>query len=660
MNQLAAAPLFSFERLFLHLLCLIALCWTASGFGNEEVEVPYFLVKGEEATLDTLPLKSVDASIEIVGTIAQVELVQTYANVGEQTIEAVYVFPGSTRSAVTALEMRLGDRVVQAVIQEKLEARGTYERAKREGRTASLLEQQRPNVFQMNLANILPGDVVEVTLRYTEWIVREKSEYEFVLPLVVGPRESDEGQVWNENPYGRHVGAGEVLYRLEARVRSALSLEEVRCPSHPVDFEFIDDRTVWAEVEGTARTVGSRDFRILYRVSGDEMKSGIWVSESNGEKFFMAAIEPPRLKSRKRMPREYFFIVDVSGSMMGFPLDTAKRMLEELVARLDEEDRFNLLLFAGESAVFSESPVPATIENLLAGVEFLYERHGGGATRLLPAMQRVYSTKRDPAFSRNIVVLTDGYIDVEEEVFELIRENLDEANVFACGIGSSPNRHLIEGMAKVGLGEPFFVSKRSEAEEVANRFSEYVSEPILSQMKLSFQGIDAYDVEPVSLPDLLAQRPVMVFGKYEGGKEGALTLSGRSGDSEYIETIALADGVDLGGSRSLEYVWARERVRRLADYNRFWFSDHRVREVTRLGLKHSILTKYTSFVAVDREVRNKDANGLAKVVQTSLRPDGMAGDALGHSVPITPEPEMWALMGLVGVAVSWVLIRRGW
>ncbi|MDQ8181458.1 VIT domain-containing protein [Pelagicoccus sp. SDUM812005] len=656
-------PSFSSRRSFAllrHLALLCALLSASWGQESWDAELPYFRVEGATGALDLLPLKSVDVSIEIVGTLAEVELVQTYANVGGEAIEAVYVFPGSTCSAVSALTMRVGDRVVEAEIQEKRQARRTYEVAKAEGKTASLLEQERPNVFQMNLANILPGDVVEVTLRYTEWLQREKGEYAFELPLVVGPRYTETEVSWVENP--RLVGeAGEgVKYGIAVRIRSAVAIERAVCDSHEAEVSFEDGQTVGLSLEGDADSVGNRDFRMRYRISGDAVKSGVWVSESGGEKYFMASLEPPLGVGRKRLPREYFFVVDVSGSMRGFPLDTAKAMMEALVARLDDTDRFNVLLFSGESEVFSPAPVSATVENLLAAVEFLYGTRGSGGTRLLPALKTVYDMPGEAGISRNIVVLTDGYVTVEDRVFDLIRSRLGEANVFACGIGSAPNRFLIEGMAKVGQGEPFFVAKPEESERVANRFSEYVSEPILTDLKVIFDGVEVSEVEPVALPDLLAERPVVVFGKYVGDLTGEIVLSGLLGDSEYRAAKRMSEAVNLADSRSLEYVWARERIRRISDYNGLWPSEERREEITRLGLKHSLLTHYTSFVAVDKVVRNREGgDGLAKIAQPLPSPQGMQQGIGGSSVPVTPEPEMWALMGLVLVAVSWILVRRG-
>ena len=625
---------------------------------------PHFEIKGSMESLDVLPLKASDAYIEIVGTLAHVEVTQTYANVGTIPLEATYVFPGSTRAAVHGLEMKIGDRVVEAVIEKKEKARRVYETAKREGQTASLLEQHRPNVFQMNLANILPGDIIEVTLSYTEWLMHEGGEYSLVYPTVVGPRYEGGGssQYGMENPYFGESENGAIENSLSVALHAGVAIEELECGTHDVEIAFHDRDSASVKLKGNPYEAGNRDFILKYRVSGDEIKSGLLLSESGGERYFMCAIQPPeQIGSRERLPREYFFVVDVSGSMRGFPLDTAKRMIEALFTRLEEGDRFNMLLFASSSAVFSPEPVEATVENLLAALKFMHANNGGGGTELLQAMQKVYSTPRDKDFSRSIVFLTDGYVTVEEEAFELARERLDEANVFACGIGSSVNRHLIEGLANVGQGEVFFVTRPEDVEAAANRFSEYVGQPILSRVQIQFEGIEVYDVEPPALPDLLAERPIVVFGKWRGEMGGRIKLSGRSGDSDYAQVINVAEGESVAGSRVLEYVWARERVRRLSDYNALWPDGEKAKEVARLGLKHALLTNYTSFVAVDKVVRRSAGEEIETVEQALPLPKGVGASALGpgQAVPVTPEPEMWALIACVSVLFAWLLWKRG-
>ena len=217
-------------------------------------------------------------------------------------------------------------------------------------------------------------------------------------------------------------------------------------------------------------------------------------------------------------------------------------------------------------------------------------QQGGGGTELLPALKRALSLKKDDGFSRTVVIVTDGYVSVEEEAFDLIRNNLGNANMFAFGIGSSVNRHIIEGMAHVGMGEPFIITKPDAAQAQAERFRKMIQSPVLTQVKVKFNGFNAYDVEPVSIPDVLAERPVLVFGKWRGNPQGTITLSGITGDGKYSETINVADYKPSKDNAALKYLWARHRITILSDYNKLRNDDKRVKEVTELGLNYNLLT----------------------------------------------------------------------
>lgn len=205
-----------------------------------------------------------------------------------------------------------------------------------------------------------------------------------------------------------------------------------------------------------------------------------------------------------------------------------------------------------------------------------------------------------------------------------------------------------------------FVTHPSESERIAERFAEYVSAPVLTQIGASFDGFDTHEVEPRALPDLLAERPIYLFGKWSGDAEGTIEISGRSGDSEYSQTLRVEEASHLAGSRVLEYVWARERVRQLSDYNALWSDGEKVTEITRLGLKHALLSPYTSFVAVDEVVRKAVDEQSVSVNQPLALPEGVSNSAVGsgQSIPVTPEPEMWALMICSVFGLGWVLLKR--
>jgi Ca-activated chloride channel family protein len=256
------------------------------------------------------------------------------------------------------------------------------------------------------------------------------------------------------------------------------------------------------------------------------------------------------------------------------------------------------------------------------------------------------------------VVVTDGYVDVETETFELIRKNLNHANLFAFGIGTAVNRLLIEGMARVGQGEPFVVTKPQEAEARAEAFRKYIQAPVLTHVKLNVEGLDAYDIEPVTIPDVLASRPVIVQGKWRGAAKGTITITGLTGEGGFKQSFDLATVKPSDDNAALRYLWARSRIARLADYQRVDNKPDRVKEITALGLKYNLLTAYTSFIAVDQRVRNANPGDMTAVKQPLPLPAGVSNFAVGGQVPTTPEPETWLLLSVAAGAAAWARRRR--
>jgi Ca-activated chloride channel family protein len=622
---------------------------------------PYFFLGGDP-TVDRLPLKSTRVNARIAGVIADVAVTQRYRNEGSRPLEARYVFPGSTRAAVHALEMRIGERRIVAQIREKTQARAEYDAAKQAGRTASLLEQHRPNVFQMHVANILPGDEIEVELRYTELLLPTDGKYQFVYPTVVGPRYNGApgtgggtAERWPAMPFLHQGEAAKSSFDLKLALSAPVPLEDVRSTSHKVDVHFEDDMRARVTLAATGRDENDRDFVLDYRLSGKRIQSGIMLYQGEDENFFLAMLEPPAAVAPADVPpREYVFVVDVSGSMNGFPLATAKRLLRDLIGGLRPTDSFNVLLFAGGNRVLAPASLPASRGNIQAALEAIDRERGGGGTELLPALERALALPREAGRARSIVVVTDGYVTVEREAFDLIRGRLSDASVFAFGIGSSVNRHLIEGLARAGRGEPFVVAGDADAEEQAARFRRYIEAPVLTRIGVRFDGFDAYDVEPASVPDVFAERPVIVFGKWRGAPRGALTIEGITGAGPYRQQLDLATVEPLVEHAALRQLWARSRIATLSDYGRLGFDTDSAREVTQLGLKYSLLTAYTSFVAVDQVVRNREPGALDSVDQPSPPPQGVSDLAVGGEVPGTPEPETWALLAVALGVLVWL------
>ncbi len=644
------------------LLLLPALTHAQAGPDSpDKTLAPYFFVEGDPS-VDRLPLKSTEVDVHITGVIADVSVVQTYRNEGSRALEARYVFPGSTRAAIHAMRMRVGNRLITAQIREKQQARAEYQAAKQEGKTASLLEQHRPNVFQTHVANILPGDQIKVELSYTELLVPTDGTYQFVYPTVVGPRyngaggqESHVAEGWVASPYLREGEPPRSAFDLKVTINSPIPLREIASTSHQLQVEYAGATRAVLRLAGTGRPDNNRDFILDYRLSGDHVESGILLYQDKDEGFFLAMVEPPAaIPAAEIPPREYVFILDVSGSMHGFPLDTAKVLLGDLLGQLHPGDSFNLLLFAGGSSVLAERSLPATPANLQRALSLIHTQRGGGGTELLPALRRALALPRDPNRARSVVIVTDGYVTVEKAAFDLIRKNLGNANVFTFGIGSGVNRYLLEGMARAGRGEPFVVTNPRTAGEEAARFRRYIQSPVLTRVKARFDGFEAYAVEPESIPDVFASRPVILFGKWRGERHGRLIIDGITGSGPYRQILDLTATEPREDHAALKYLWARSRIQTLSDDHKLEPDDSRVQEVTQLGLKYSLLTAYTSFVAVDRVVRNVDPNDQESVDQPLPLPEGVSDLAVGEEVPSTPEPETWALMAVALGTLLWL------
>ncbi len=645
------------------LLVTALLLWAGSHFAVAESSAektlsPYFLIENGEEGVDRLPLKSTQVQATVDAVIAKIKVVQTYKNEGTRPINARYIFPASTRAAVHGMRMKIGERVIVAKVQERQEAAENFEAAKSEGKSASLLTEERPNVFSMQLANIMPKDTIEIALDYTELLVPQDGVYEFVYPTVVGPRYSTlkadgaaENHKWISNPYLKAETPSVARFNIDVSVNAGLPIEDMVCPSHKTNITWQGRDSAQVKLAPSGLNGDNRDYILRYRLTGDQVHSGLLLAEGASENFFLLMVQPPeRVAPETVPPREYIFVVDVSGSMNGFPLDTAKVLLKKLIGDLRPRDRFNVILFAGGARVLSPESLTADRANLKQALKLIDDQDGGGGTELMQGLETALKLPRPEGISRSVVVVTDGYIALEQEVFALIDQHLAQTNFFAFGIGSSVNRYLIEGLARIGQGEPFVATDPTEAAVAAERFRRYIESPLLTRIKIQYDGLNVYDVMPEDPADLFARRPLIICGKWRGLPEGNITLTGVTGQGEFSQSIDLSQ-FEIKHSSALPYLWARNRLARLTDFNPEGDDPETTAEITNLGLTYQMLTPHTSFVAVDETIRNPEKTA-DDVDQPQPMPQGVSNLAVsgGHSVP---EPEMLlmvALLSLVGLA----------
>ena len=636
---------------------------------NEEDQdvtlAPYFLVVSEDTTVDCFPLKETDVTTNISGTIAETYVTQTYTNEGDKPINASYVFPASTKVTVHGMTMQIGNNIVTAQIKEKEEAKQEFEEAKSEGKSASLLEQKRSNVFTMDVANIMPGDTVNIKLHYTELISPTEGIYQFVFPTVVGPRYAEPSEAadqdangWVETPYFESGTTITSKYNITVNLSTGVPITNLNSKSHDININWNNNSSAKITLADPSDYAGNRDFILDYKLTGNQVESGLVLAEGESENFFMLTIQPPeRYVPEDIPPREYIFVLDVSGSMNGYPLDTAKTLIRDLVSNLKETDKFNLVLFSGSSEQLSPDSMAATKENIKQAIDLIDEQEGYGGTSLSPALESAINIPADKNVARSIVVITDGYISGEQNVFDLISQNLGSTSFFSFGIGSSVNRYLIDGIAYAGAGEAFVVTDSKDAGETAERFRTYIQSPILTDIQVSYDGFDVYDVEPAALPTLFAQKPIVLFGKYRGEADGTITVTGKTGSSDYTQEIAVSDIKTLTDNDAISYLWARTRVERLMDYGYSKDNPDVKDEVTQLGLTYSMMTPYTSFIAVIDTIRNPEGES-ADVDQSLPLPLEVSNLAVGGGYRAYSEPAEIILMLIMACILSASILYR--
>jgi Ca-activated chloride channel family protein len=626
---------------------------------------PYFLVEQTADGVEEFPLESTRVVANVNGVIADVTVEQTYRNDGVAPINARYVFPASTRAAVHGMQIQVGDKRVVAKVKEREQAAKEFSAAKAAGKTASLLEQDRPNVFSMSVANVLPGDRVQVVLQYSELLVPSEGVYRFVYPTVVGPRYSSNSpdgaagsDAFVESPYLRGGDSPPTAFTLDVNLSTGVPLADVRSSSHAIKVVRDDASLARVSLADARRFQGDRDFILDYRLAGQQVQSGLLLYEGARENHFLLMLQPPARVEQAAIPaREYVFVLDVSGSMYGFPLDTAKALITDLIGHLRPTDTFNVVLFSGDARTMAPRSLPATQQNVTRAIEVITAQRGGGGTELEAALRTVTLLPRSEHVSRSVIVLTDGYIAQEQGAFELIAKNIQNTNLFAFGIGSSVNRYLIEGLARAGQGEPFIVTDPSAAATTAARFRRYIESPVLTEISVRFHGFDAYDVEPLRQPDLFAERPIVVFGKYRGPKTGTIEVLGRGADGPFSATTSVADTKARGENSALPQLWARTRIARLSDFDIDGNDAQTAREVTALGLGYSLLTKHTSFIAVLEQVRNHNTPAT-DVDQPLPLPAGVSELAVGGEYEQGAEPELVWLLLLVLAGFGITAYRR--
>lgn len=609
----------------------------ATGTG-EEVPVADALVESD------LPQVGVEVEAEVTGFVARVVVTQTFENPHEHAIEAKYLFPLPDESAVDAMEMRIGDRIVEGVIRERQQARREYEAARSEGRRAALLEQQRPNLFVQRVANIQPFERVQVRLEYVQTLAFDQAEgegaYELVFPMSA-PRRSD-ARTHGQAADGDEARQADTI-ALRVNVNAGLPLGDVASPSHEVRVERgARGRATITLGDGAAT---DRDFVLRYGIRAAQPDATVFAhrapvgpdDDGSANGYFSMLVQPPAMTDdAPATPREITFVLDRSSSMRGAPMSQARAVMQEVLGTLGPDDAFDLVTFSDRVEPLHGAPVAATEEAKADALARLADLDVVGSTRVIPAMEHALGTPATDGADRLriAVLLSDGYVGNEAQVLRSLVRELGDARVFALGLGGAQNRFLLDRASEVGRGAAMYASLGEDAAEVGRRFAQLVARPVFTDVRIDWGGLEVQDVYPRRLPDLFAGRPLVVHGRFdEGGTRRVKirgTMNGQRYERSFTVRLPKTDRA-AAGMESQATLWARAAVKDRMQRLTLRDDPALIAEVTALGLRHSMVTPWTSFVAVERRQARAEAE------ESEESPQSRSSISPARSLPGDPE-----------------------
>ncbi|HEX7192872.1 MAG TPA: marine proteobacterial sortase target protein [Thermoanaerobaculia bacterium] len=563
----------------------------------EDVKSAAMLLKtSQPGVYAEAPALKTDVQLHVRGVVLRGEVTQTFENTTPQCAEAVYVFPLPENAAVDTLRMTIGQRVIEGEIQEKKTAQQTYDTAKSEGKHASLLTQERPNIFTVAIANIASGEKVLIDIAYQQTIDYRDGAFSLRFPMTIGPRYIPNG-VADANRIEPTFAIGRNKTSLTVDLDAGFSLRRVESPYHQVNTTVVSGSHYTITLAGTlagGEVPADRDFELNWQPDlGSEPKSTVF---SEGD-YSLVMIMPPAQSTHGRMPRETVFVIDTSGSMEGTSINEAKNALLLALDRLQPSDRFNVIEFNSTTHMLFDQAQPATSDAISRAKAWVNALQANGGTEILDAIQHALKDEQTPGDDgvRQVVFMTDGQVGNEDQCFAYIRDHLGRTRLFTVGIGSAPNTHFMRNAARFGRGTFTYIGNVTEVQEKMSALFEKLENPVLSNVTLHLDD-PAAEMWPQRVPDLYSGEPIVVTVK-SAKRGGRVITTATMGKEEWNDTHVLTSGSENSGIAKL---WARQKIEALLDRDGAIAENSADRQqVLDLALANHLVTPLTSLVAVD-------------------------------------------------------------
>ena len=688
---------------------------------KHQVESGSLLMKTDEpgkylmaVALDT------DVDIEVNGMIAQVSVKQSFKNTSDKWSEAIYVFPLPEDSAVNSMKMTIGDRIIIGEIKKKAEAKKIYLKAKKAGKKASLVEQERPNMFTNSVANIAPGEEITVEITYLQKIKYDNGKFSLRFPMTINPRyipgnpviggdvEIEQAQKtlnlnlgdgWAVNtdkvpdapritpflnpsekpgsskkrasektaPVGQYdESQSEDLLNpvsINILLNTGLELDYVNSSYHQIATNYKGNSVEIQLAKGQVSM--DRDFELEWTPkTGTTPEAAIFSQQVEGENYAMVMVMPPqKISGAANLPKEMIYIIDTSGSMGGTSIVQAKQSLLYALDRLRTSDKFNIVEFNSHTTQLFKQPVHADFKSIERAKSFVNGLVADGGTEMAPALQRAFANQETPGYLRQVVFITDGSVGNEDELFRLINSDLGKSRLYTVGIGSAPNSYFMKKAAQFGRGTFTYIGDYQEINKKMSELFAKLESPILHDIEVIWPVVNGQEVKaevwPKKVPDLYMGEPLIISAKIDNNAEdlvGKVIVKGKAADKEWSRTLTLSQGINHNG---VSTIWARSKIESLLDkqiargYSEGNPEDHKD-EIIDIALTHKLLTKYTSFVAVEQKISRPEGMDIKKAMVPNAQPKGQSPQAYAYPKTATPMQRN-LILGLLLILLALVL-----
>ncbi|MGA7458151.1 MAG: marine proteobacterial sortase target protein [Methyloceanibacter sp.] len=593
------------------------------------------------------PRLGTDVVMTVNGTIARVTVTQRFENTSDRWLEGIYVFPLPEQSAVDALRMEIGSRVIEGEIKGRDDAKKAYEAAKDAGQKASLVEQERPNIFTNSVANIGPHEAIVVRIEYQETVKQDAGVYSLRFPLVVAPRYNPKGSEITPVDYGgKPLSSDPVPDRdritppvldpakapkinpvsIEGTLDAGFALGDITSSYHQIALKRTGDNTATlALAEGSVPA--DKDFELVWKPKAAAApQTSLFYENVGGQNYLLAMVTPPTLDAApKLLPRELIFVIDNSGSMAGTSIVQAKQSLLFALGRLRPGDKFNVVRFDDTLETLFDTAVDASSDNLAIAKHFVSRLDAEGGTEMLPALEAALKdrTPEDTSRLRQVVFLTDGSVGNEAQLFEEIATHRGRSRLFTVGIGSAPNSYFMTRAAELGRGTFTQIGSDAQLLERMSALFAKLEKPVMMGLKAEWPAGTSVEAWPDPLPDLYAGEPVVLSAKL-ASRQGELHLAGTFDGKPWTATLKLEDAVQGAGIAKL---WARNKIASL-EAKGFTGSDPGAfdKEIEGVALEHHLVSSQTSLIAVDKTKSRPDGQSVSSVDMPVNLPDGWVYD----------------------------------